>query len=118
MLEIISENQSIATMILITTSSTLGFLVVGLVAQAMNYIRNSKVLTRIEATEARLISRLKMIETKTESDMLSLGVPATLEDLIKRDLEDTFQEYPDNLVPLTEEEFTRMMEDIHGKLKS
>lgn len=72
----------------------------------------------METTEARILARLMMIETKYESDSLSFGVPVTLEDLIKRDLEDTFQEHPDNLVPPTDEELARMMEDIHRKLQS
>lgn len=83
----------------------------------MNYVRTCKLVSRVETTEARIQARLMMIESKHESDMLSLGVPITLEDLIKRDLEDTFQEDPDNLIPPTEEELLNMMEEMNDRSK-
>ncbi len=117
MLETLSQNQSIATMIMITTSTTFGLILVGLIIQAMNYVRICKLVTQFETTEARLVARMMMVETKLESDMFSLGVPATLDDLIKRDLEDNFQEHPDNLVSSTDEELLRMLKDVNGNSK-
>jgi hypothetical protein len=118
MLETVTQNQSIAIMVIITTSATFGLILVGLVVQAMNYVRLCKLMTRMETTEARLLARMMMIETKDKSDMLSLGVPATLKDLIKRDLEENFQEHPGNLVSPTDEELERILKDVYGHSKS
>lgn len=119
MLETLNQNQDIATFVMITTSATLGLILVGLIIQAMNYVRVFKLLQRVETSEARILARLMIAEDEYRQNLVSYGsVPVTLEDLIKRDLEDNFYEDPDNLVPPTDEDLKRMMEDVHGKSKS
>lgn len=90
MLETVIQNQSIATMVIITTSATLGLILMGLIVQTMNYVRLHHLITQVKTTEARILTRLMMMETKQESDTFSWGIPVTLEDLLKRDLEENF----------------------------
>ena len=118
MMETILQNQSIAIMILITSSASLGLIVLALFQGVLWQIRTSRLILEnhlvLDKICARMLITQKEIEIPAE-----WGQGMSLEDMIKRDLEEhsslggsQYTEDPANLEPATNEELEAMMKEI------
>ncbi len=97
----------LATPLMTTLAILLGFTFVALIMQILNFIRTRNL-------EQELLFKLDQVITILNEDELKYeGSLVSFEDLIKRDLEENYQEDPDNLVPITDEELENIMTDIH-----
>lgn len=107
-MEILMQNQSIAVMVLITTSASLGLIVLALFQGVLWQIRITKANAQQNLMLDKIYARL-LIEPEYEIEMQ--GSPVSLEDLIRRDLEEQMED-PNNLQPPTEEELLDIMKEV------
>jgi len=117
--EIITTNQGIAILVLVTAAATLGLVLTGLVVQALNLVKVTRAILRVEILEARILARLLMAETKEETEALMTEIPGTtpvtLEDLARRDLMEQMGKDPDLMTPATDQEILEVLKGTLGK---
>lgn len=114
-MQILTANQGIATLVLITVATNLGLLIAALIAGAMNQVRVTRTLRQIKTLEDRILARLLMITDPAPVELTLEGTPVTLEDLIKMDLMEQMGQDPDLMTPATEEELTKILTETLGK---
>lgn len=114
-MQILTANQGIATLVLITVATNLGLLIAALIAGAMNQVRVTRTLRQIKTLEDRILARLLILTDPAPVELTLEGTPVTLEDLIKMDLMEQMGQDPDLMTPATEEELTKILTETLGK---